>query len=328
MQIPKLGKFTPCDMWNSIFAVPMDSESTAQVIDKVDLAAFRGSRVFTPENGAALAAVATMAYSDPVDQRLHLRRQPGVVSYHFLDSENNTGGEPDTGTQLTLVETRDALLVAARGTTPPWLANLGKENQPQWQDYFHDIAAMPVPNYAGDASVHGGFKRAADGIWTQLKPYLEQARAANKAVHFAGHSLGAAIALQLADRAVTEMDLMAGSVVRTGGPDIGWADEDKHLQGNGLADRTVNFINNTDPITVVLPRGVTTGHQVYFDRNGQASLGKGSHWCNRVLGGLKGLSKGNIDPLYDHVPVFYNEKIQDPKNAPVLAELERTISGP
>jgi len=304
----------------------MDSESTAKVIDSVDLGSFCGDNTFTPTNGAALAAVATMAYSDPVDQRTHLRKQAGVVSYHFLDSENNVG-EPDTGTQLSLVETKDALLVAARGTTPPWLANLGKENQPQWQDYVHDVAAMPVPNYAGDASVHGGFKRAADGIWTQLKPYLEQARAANKAVHFAGHSLGAAIALQLADRAATEMDLLAGSVVRTGGPDIGCGDEDKHLQGNGLADRTINFINNTDPIPLALPGGVTTGHQVYIDRSGQASLEKGAHVWNRALGSLKGLMNGNIDPLYDHVPVFYNEKIQDPKNAPVLAQLEKQIQG-
>ncbi|MBN9419752.1 hypothetical protein ABS71_08680 [bacterium SCN 62-11] len=320
MQIPKVGKFTPCDMWNSIFAVPMDSESTAKVIDSVDLASFQGDKVFTPANGATLAAVATMAYSDPVDQRLHLRKQPGLVSYHFLDSANNPEGQPDTGTQVSLVETKDALLVAARGTTPPLISK-----DPQWQDYFHDIAALPVANYAGTASVHGGFKLAADGIWGQLKPYLEQARAANKAVHFAGHSLGAAIALQLADRAATEMDLLAGSVVRTGGPDIGWGDEDKHLQANGLADRTVNFINNTDPIPLALPGGVTTGHQVYFDRNGQAALEKGVHWWNRGLGSLQGLMKGNINPLYDHVPSFYNEKIQDPKNAPVLAELAKQL---
>ncbi|MBX3172611.1 MAG: hypothetical protein KF760_34730 [Candidatus Eremiobacteraeota bacterium] len=321
MQIPKLGKFTPCDMWNSIFDVPMDSESTARVVDSVDLGSFRGDKVFTPTNGAVLAALATMAYSNPVDQRAHLRKQEGLVSYHFLDSQNNVG-EPDTGTQVSLVETRDALLVAARGTTPPLLSK-----DPQWQDYFHDMAALPVPNDAGDASIHGGFKRAADGIWRQLKPYLEQARAANKAVHFAGHSLGAAIALQLADRAATEMDLLAGSVVRTGGPDLGWGDEDKHLQANGLAARTVNFINNTDPIPLALPGGVTSGHQVYFDRNGRAALEKGVHWWNRGLGSLKGLMKGNINPLYDHVPVFYNEKIQDPKNAAVLAELERLIGG-
>lgn len=322
MQIPKVGKFTPCDMWNSVFDVPMDSESTAKVVDSVDLGAFRGDKVFTPTNGAILAAVATMAYSEPVDQRAHLRKQPGLVSYHFLDSANNSGGESDTGTQVSLVETRDALLVAARGTTPPLISK-----DPQWQDYFHDIAALPVSNYAGTASVHGGFKLAADGIWTQLKPYLEQARAANKAVHFAGHSLGAAIALQLADRAATEMDLLAGSVVRTGAPDIGWSGQDEHLQANGLAERTVNFINNTDPVPLALPGGVTTGHQVYFDRNGKAALEKGVHWWNRGLGSLQGLMKGNINPLYDHVPSFYNEKIQDPKNAQVLVDLERQIDG-
>ena len=259
----------------NFFKIPQDSESTAAVVDRIDLGKFQPRKTFTPNNAATLASLATMAYSTPQDQKKHLARQPAVESFHFLDSKDNAklGIEaPDTGTQVSLVETRNSLLVAARGTSPPWLSNMGSENDAEWQDYVVDLAAAPTFNYNGSALVHGGFKEAADGIWGQLKPYLEAARASHKTIHMCGHSLGAAIALQLSDRMTEEMGLLPRSVVRTGGPDIGWGDEKKHLEHNGLAARTVNFINNADPVPLVLPGGQSAGTDIYFDRHGVAQL--------------------------------------------------------
>ena len=60
MQISGFGKFTPCDMWNSIFAVPMDSESTAKVVDSVDLAESGRNAALAP----AYDLVATVVYPE------------------------------------------------------------------------------------------------------------------------------------------------------------------------------------------------------------------------------------------------------------------------
>ena len=308
----------------------MDSESTAKEIDRIDLGKFHHTKVFTPTNAAAMAALATMAYSTPKDQKAHLDKQPAVEAFHFLDSKNNAHlgiDAPDIGTQVSVVETDKAVLIAARGTSPPWLSNMGSENDVQWQDYMADLYAVPVSNYDDSAQVHAGFKEAADGIWTQLKPYLEMARAANKQVHMAGHSLGAAVALQLADRMHDELGILPRSVTRTGGPDIGWDDQKKHLEEIGLAARTVNFVNNADPVPMVLPLGETAGARVYFDRHGQANLEQGSHCLDRIVGTAVGLARRQPNPLYDHVPVFYNDRILDEKNTKVLKQLQSQLEG-
>lgn len=308
----------------------MDSESTAKEIDRIDLGKFHHTMVFTPTNAAAMAALATMAYSTPKDQRAHLDRQAAVEAFHFLDSKNNAQlgiDAPDTGTQVSVVETDKAVLIAARGTSPPWLSNMGSENDVQWQDYMNDLYAVPVSNYNNSAQVHAGFKEAADGIWTQLKPYLEMARQSHKQVHMAGHSLGAAVALHLADRMHDELGILPRSVTRTGGPDIGWDDQKKHLEEIGLAARTVNFVNNADPIPMVLPLGETAGARVYFDRHGQASLEPGSHCLDRIVGTAVGLARRQPSPLYEHVPVFYNDRILDEKNTKVLKQLQRQLEG-
>lgn len=306
--------------------IPMDSESTARVVDKVDIGKFRATKVFTPTNAATMAALATMAYSTPEDQKKHLDEQPAVKGYRFLDSKDNAKlgiDTPDTGTQVSVVETDKALLVAARGTTPPWFASPGAENQAQWQDYLSDIATVPVQNYNASGLVHSGFKEAADGIWGQLKPILQTAHETHKAIHLSGHSLGAAIALQLGDRMKEELGYLPQSVTRTGGPNIGWGDENKHLVHNGLAARTTNFVNNTDPVPLVLPKGVSSGQTVYFNRNGAAELEGGPHVVDRTLGSLQGWVKGKPMPLWDHVPQLYNEAIQNPQNASTLKKLQR-----
>lgn len=308
--------------------LPTDSEASARAVDSVDLARFQAGRTFTPDNARALAALATMAYADPEDQRAHLAQQPAVRAFHFLDSKNNAGlglPDPDTGTQVSVVETDQAMLVAASGTTRPGLTRGEPGDRDDWKDAFHDLAGLPTPNYAGTARVPWGFKKAADGIWGQLRPLLEIARATHKQVHLAGHSLGAAVALMLAERMTLELGTLPRSVVRTGGPDCGWADQEKHLENLGVAQRTFNFVNNCDPIPFLLPRGVTVGTRIYFDRHGEASLEPGPHKLDRALGAAD-LALRRQGPLQKHLPEAYNELLGDPDNDEVLRKLARRLA--
>lgn len=296
---------------------PMDSDSTSQVMDSVDLGKFQAGQVFTANNAKTLAALATMVYSDVDDQRRVLAKQPAVENFQFLDTRNNQQGA-DTGTQVAVVETKDAVLVAARGTTPPGFAKEGAENQADWKDAAIDLAAFPTTNYLGTASVPWGFKNAADGIWGQLRPILETAKATHKQIHFSGHSLGAAVALMLAERSYVELGAMPVSVVRTGGPDCGWGAQKEYLEKIGLAERTFNFVNGQDPVPVVLPGGATPGTQIYFDRNGQADLDSGHHFIDRTIATVTTL----INPLNNHAPTTYNQRLSMPKNQEILAKLE------
>lgn len=306
----------------------MDSQSTSAKLDTVDIAEFSPRKVITPANGAVMAALATAAYAEPKDQKKKLKRQKAVESMAFLDSKNNAKlgiKAPDTGTQLTLVETKNALLIAARGTTPPFFAGEKADNSAQWQDYVNDLNTVPVSNYDGTALVHQGFKASADGIWDQLKPHLMAARAARKAIHMAGHSLGAAVALMLADRMQHELDGRPQSVIRTGGPDIGWQASKAHLEEVGIAARTVNFVNQADPVAYVLPKGETAGTTVYFNSAGEAQVDSGANLLDRAWGTVKTLSQGRLGLIHHHVPSEYNDLIESPQNQKTLAELAKKL---
>lgn len=312
--------------------VALDSPTTAKALDQVDLGSFQPDKVFTRNNAACLAALATVSYSTPEDQAAHLKQQSAVKSFHVLSSANNAKlgiASPDKGANVTVVETDGALFVAARGTAPPWLGNHGQENEWSWKDLAADLNTIPVKNYDGSALVHQGFKDQADSIWAQLKPLLQSALASHKAIHMTGHSLGAAVAMQLADRLHHETGVLPQSLLRMGGPDVGWKDEKRHLDQIGLSDRTVNIHNSGDPIPLALPGGETAGHELYFDRRGRADIGGGRHLIDRARVQLDDFLSGHgAIPLYRHFPQFYNYGLAEERNARVLAQLEERMNPP
>lgn len=294
----------------------LDSPTTARVLDQVQLGSFQAERIFSARNSLSLAALATAAYSTPEDQHRHLDRQTAVEAVHYLHS-------PDKGANLTTVQLPQALLVAVRGTAPPWINNHGQENAWSWKDLQADLHAVPVANHAGNALVHAGFKAQADSIWSQLKPLLQQAIATQRAIHFTGHSLGAAVALQLADRMSQELGQLPQSVLRLGGPEVGWSDHRQHLERTGLANRTVNVENCGDPICNILPGGETAGPTLYFDRNGEARLEGGSHHLDQLLGHLQDMRQGYAAiPLFRHFPQHYLEGLSASHNQACLKQLE------
>ena len=274
-----------------------------------DISCFQHDRRFSRNNALVMATLCALSYYAPEDQLEWAQQQPSVRGLHYLDC-------PQTGTQVSLVETDQALLVAPRGT--PLTLDRKKDVALQWQDLANDLNAWPVQNYDGSGRVLSGFKRAADGIWTQLKPYLEQARASHKAIHFSGHSLGAAVATHLADRMHHEMNALPDSLTTLGAPDVGWSKEQRHLQEIGLEERTLRFVNNIDPVPVAVPLGQPLGTTVYFDRRGQAQQGEQGHGRDRLLGLAHSLSKLQLDPLQDHYPLEYRRLIGRASNAPLL----------
>lgn len=288
----------------------------------LDFGIFQSRKRFCRENALVMSTLCALSYHSPNDQREWQTQQPNVRGLHLLDSKDNVrlGHEAeDTGTQVSVVETADALLVGARGT--PLTLSREEGVALQWQDLKNDLNGWPVKNYDGSARVHGGFKRAADGIWEQLKPLLKQALAAHKAIHFAGHSLGAVIATHLADRMHHELKALPESLTTLGSPDPGWADEQKHLRQIGLAERTLRFVNNIDPVPGVLPWGKPIGRTIYLDSRGQAQVGEGSRFGDRWRGVGLALLQARFNPLQDHFPSEYRNLIAAPQNAATLNSL-------
>ncbi|MCA9791666.1 MAG: lipase family protein [Candidatus Eremiobacteraeota bacterium] len=292
-------------------------------LEDIDYSTFDPKDKISRDNAVILSSAAAITYTSPEFQAEFFKNQAAVKKFEFLDSKNNAARgvcAPDTGTQVSLIETDDALIVASRGT--PLELSDNPDTNLQTQDLINDLNAWPTKNYDGSALVHSGFKNAADGIWGQLKPHLEEAEAAGKSLHFVGHSLGAAISTHLCDRLFQEMHALPTSLVTIGGPAVGWGDELAHLESIGLAGRTTRFVNNIDPVVGAVPLGAQIGTQVYFGADGKAQVGDGWRVGDR-LEGLKQAAIGfELNPLQDHYPVVYHDLIARPDNAEVLSGLE------
>ena len=284
----------------------------------LDFGIFQSEKRFSRANAVVMSTMCSLAYHGPKDQLEWASQQPSLKRLHLLDSKDNAQlgcAAPDTGTQLSVVETDKALLVAARGTPLSLGADL------QWQDLANDLNGWPVSNYDRSGLVLGGFKRAADGIWEQLKPLLSQALASQKAIHFAGHSLGAAIVTHLADRMHHELHQLPVSLTTLGAPDVGWSGQRQHLRIIGLEERTLRFVNNIDPAPALVPFGAPLGTTVYFDSHGQAQLGEQGHALDRLRGIGVALGRLQLNPLQDHYPHEYRTLIAAPENGPLLNSL-------
>lgn len=275
----------------------------------LDISCFQHDRRFSRNNALVMSTLCALSYYAPEDQMKWGSQQPGVKSLNYLDVI-------ETGTQVTVVETDKALLVAPRGT--PLTLDRTPGIALQWEDLANDLNAWPVRNYDGSARVHAGFKRAADGVWGQLKPYLEKARASHKPIHFAGHSLGAAVAINLADRMHHEMQVLPETLTTLGAPDVGWSQERRHLQEIGLEERTLRFVNNIDPVPGSVPLGKPLGQTVYFDHQGEAQLGEGPKTLDRLQGLGKAVCEFDFNPLQDHFPLEYRRLIGKKANAALL----------
>ena len=267
------------------------------------------------------AALSLLSYAHPRTQREKLEKIEGFQDFAFLDSRLNASlghQAPDTGTQVSVVSTREALWVAARGT--PLERSREPETDLQWQDLRNDLSAWPTSNYAGTALVASGFKRAADGIWEQLMPHLAQAMAEHKAIHLTGHSLGAAVATHLGERMHHELNSLPDTLTTLGSPDVGWRGQQQHLRQLGLEGRTVRFVNHIDPVPGSVPLGKPLGTTVYINSQGLLETGA-RHFSDRLKGVGQALLQLNLNPLQDHYPMRYYEAIKDPRNAQALEQL-------
>jgi hypothetical protein len=308
----------------------MDSETTAGMIDQVDLSEFQPRKTFTPDNAVMLAAIATAAFSTKAEQAQKMQSQSGVRSFATLDSADNAVlgiAQPDAGTNVSVVELDQALVVAVSGASTPWLANHGKDNAFEWKDWMAALDGFPRQNYAGTAAVHSGFKAQADAIWDQLKPLLLSAQQTNKAIHFTGHSMGASVALLLAERLHHETGELPQSVLRLGGPDVGWSGERRHHDETGLADRVVNVVNSGDFVPHALPGGKTPGHCLFVDGQGLVHQDNGQHRWDRLQTKAYDVLTGRIlIPMYRHFPQFYVSGLADERNRETLLQLESKLA--
>lgn len=200
-------------------------------------AQFAAAGEFQIGTARALMWMAQLAYEvrdarhkvTPVLQRWALQR-------HALISKERIGGFPLTATHGIVARGHGVTLVSFAGTDPLALAN--------WVTNFH----------LGPRSrdMHYGFRIAIDAVWDDLAMALQSA-GAQTPLYISGHSLGGALAVIFAERALRELTIKASGVYTFGAPRVGAASFVQAYNDSGLGERTYRLIHGLDIIPTVPP---------------------------------------------------------------------------
>ena len=130
-----------------------------------------------------------------------------------LDSARPFQQEPDKLMSLSasrgiLIEKGAALIIAFTGTDPAVVPNL-----------LTDLDAR-----RSQGGLHSGFEMAADAVWHVIAPELTAARDAGRPVVITGHSLGGALGIVTAHRALRDLALSPAAIYNYGTPRVGDAE--------------------------------------------------------------------------------------------------------
>jgi triacylglycerol lipase len=196
---------------------------------------FTAEKDFTPGNAIAMAWMSQLAYEatdlhDPQGRVAGIAAKWGWQAKVFARAVNNK--LPPTSARGVIAVSPSAIVVAFTGTEPATP-----------KDYITDIEA-PLSVH----DIHQGFETALEGAWEpEIEPAI--APAGGKALFLAGHSMGGALAVIAAARAVKEQ-INVTAVYTIGGARSGGA---VFAGAYPLGNNTFRLVYGDDMVTALPP---------------------------------------------------------------------------
>jgi triacylglycerol lipase len=236
------------------------------------------------QRSLVFAELSMVSYNDEAEAR----RAAEAIGFEEAELFDNDGS------QAYRFRNEHDCVVTCRGTEPN-----------EWNDLKADAnASMALLETIG--KVHSGFNREVDDLWPLVEEVL---RGSDRPVWFCGHSLGGAMATICAYRCKKSSLTANPRELHTfGSPRVGNGRYIRHA-----ALEHYRWVNNNDLVTRVPPPWMGYRHggdEIYLDRNGHIRRLTGLlRSRDRWRGFLKGLARGQIDPLADHSIHLYAEHI-------------------
>lgn len=203
----------------------------AQSIDDTPLFRARATD-FSMRNSRFLAELSLAAYQESETRLKHELANLDLADCRLIE-------DAETDTQALVGSTKQAIVVAFRGTEPTKL-----------KDLLTDIELCMVDGPLG--KVHEGFWESLEAIWSKLERAIAARHDGKRALWFTGHSLGGALA-QLAVARVIQLGRPAQGMYSYGAPRCG--NVRFASQFNRLARSSAfRFVNEADLIPDVTPK--------------------------------------------------------------------------
>jgi hypothetical protein len=191
---------------------------------------------FNLDTARAMAWMSQLAYETRFPDKIE-RIATGweLGDVHILEQPTKST-LPLSSTHGVLATMKEAMIIAFAGTDPLNLMN--------WISDFY----LGRP----DADVHQGFQDAADAVWMDVGAAIERAMNDGRALFIAGHSLGAAIALVIADRALQKKKLQHAEIYIFGSPRVGRDDFVSRYNAT-FGPTTYRLVHGADIVPTVPP---------------------------------------------------------------------------
>lgn len=237
----------------------------------------------SPVTALSLGVLSRLAYGyERPDESIDMDRvETEVLASGFQTYRYIEGVCDGVDTQAIAVTTPGTLTIAFRGTEPDKIKDLATDAK---------FRKEPVSEAEGVGEVHRGFRAAMTPVWDEVLEIIEEN--AFKQLFLTGHSLGGALAMLCAGRAVQANHKVA-ALHTYGQPRTGDKEFARWLWKQ--VPEYYRWRNNNDIVTRI-PLGSFgyehSGYERYFNRNGNLKeYGEWMALLDRLLGRIDNLLK-------------------------------------
>lgn len=188
---------------------------------------------FKLENAQALMWMSQLAYETAHEGKVNdILKAWGMTRLAFGSNDPVTG-LPAKSACFVVAEGHGATIVSFSGTDPLKI-----------NDWIKDFTLAPEPNV-----LHLGFTTAIDAVWPIVEAAIK--RRTEQPLFFTGHSMGAALALLGAERALNRASITPTAVYTFGSPRTGGLDFFNSYAT--LGDKTFRLVHGHDIVATVPP---------------------------------------------------------------------------
>jgi triacylglycerol lipase len=197
---------------------------------------FTAAPQFSLDNARAMMWLSQLAYETANRSKVEsILKAWQLTLQAFVSNDPATGLPPHSGC-VVVAGGHGATIVSFTGTDPLKI-----------EDWITDFDAVPSAT-----DLHSGFQDAVETVWPSIKTAIANRPVSGQPLFFTGHSLGGALAIIAAERAIRELNALATAVYTFGSPRTGgtaFFDSYTPLLGNS----TFRLIDGTDIVPTVPP---------------------------------------------------------------------------
>jgi triacylglycerol lipase len=219
------------------FLVELDRQAFPDnALDRLDPTRRSGLDQFSLDNARAMMWLSQLAYETAHRSKVEDILSAWNLTLHaFVSNDPITGLPPDSAC-VVAAGGRGATIVSFSGTDPVKI-----------RAWITDFRAAPSAT-----GLHSGFQDAVETVWPTIKTVIANRPDSEQSLFFTGHSMGGALALIAAERAMRELNAKATAVYTFGGPRTGGsAFFDSYTPP--LGNSTFRLVHGNDVVPTVPP---------------------------------------------------------------------------